>query len=128
MPSYFVGTPSMRMTEPAGNSCGSAAAIPARTFTPDAVTSPLQYAVTLNRTEVPGEGAAVSLADSIRAVRESIITFSKITTNATAAMAVASSFIRRDRDKRKDMGTRSARSPRGEVSERLRPLHRLRGL
>jgi hypothetical protein len=43
---------------------------------PDAVNSPLQYAVTLKRTNFPGAGVAVSLADSIRAVRESIITFS----------------------------------------------------
>src|SRR6266850_3138912 len=47
------------MTEPTGNSSGSAATMPLWTATPDAVSRPLQYAVALNATRAPGEGSAV---------------------------------------------------------------------
>ena len=46
------------MTEPTGSSVGSAAATPVRGQTPEAVTSPLQYAVAVNRSLAPGDGTA----------------------------------------------------------------------
>jgi hypothetical protein len=45
MPLYFASPELMLTTLPTGSRSGSAAAIPERTFTPDAVVVPLQYAV-----------------------------------------------------------------------------------
>ena len=51
----------MRMTLPTGSSCGSAATIPVRTPTPDAVVSPLQYAVAVNLSRAPACGNEMRL-------------------------------------------------------------------
>jgi len=50
--------PTTWITDPTGRMSGSAAAIPVRTFTPEAVLVPLQYAVAVNRSRAPGTGVA----------------------------------------------------------------------
>src|SRR6187399_3165165 len=48
-------------TLPTGSSCGSAAATPVRTVTPEAVVEPLQYAVAVNAIRDPGGGGPLSV-------------------------------------------------------------------
>src|SRR5918994_4916304 len=79
------------MTDPTGRRSGSAAAIPRRTFTPDAVVVPLQYAVAVKRSRRPGAGRAVSSRSSAwrAAWRESYTVTSYSRAKATAAVPVA---------------------------------------
>src|SRR6266850_7634775 len=86
------------MTEPTGNSSGSAATMPLWTATPDAVSRPLQYAVALNATRAPGEGSAVvSRWIAWRAAYfESSAVTSYIDTKQPTATAVTKLFRQKD--------------------------------
>src|SRR6476659_6481240 len=88
------------MTEPTGSSAGSAAAMPDRTFTPDVVVVPLQYAVALNDRCVPGPGSGPTSAagPSLRPKRESRILVWERNTKAVTTTSVASTFRRMDRE------------------------------
>src|SRR6185295_16854371 len=101
MPLYFCGSDSISTTVPTGSSCGSAAAMPRWTGTPEAVTMPLQYAVALNETRVPGTGRAnVSWSVASRAAYfESSAVTSKNDTKPIAATVVTMAF----RQKRPEM-------------------------
>src|SRR5258707_12094548 len=93
MPSYLVPGASTCTTEPTGSRSGSAAAMPDRTFTPDAVVLPLQYAVAEKRSRDPGIGGEGSTAGRSRAAkRESRIVTSYNHTNPTTTTTVASTF------------------------------------
>src|SRR6185503_17450346 len=91
MPLYRSPSRSTWMTEPTGSKSGSAAAIPFRTFTPDVVVVPRQYAVAVKRRRAPGAGVAVLSRSSAwrAAYRESRIVLSYRKANATAAVPVA---------------------------------------
>jgi hypothetical protein len=76
----------MLSTVPTGRIDGSAAAMPLRTPTPDAVVVPLQYAVALKGSRAPGNGDPSGLVIvSQAALRESRIWLSYINTNPTTA-------------------------------------------
>src|SRR5881409_708379 len=59
MPLYRLSSDSTSTTDPVGSSSGSDAATPLCAATPDAVVTPLQYAVALNASRAPGIGTAV---------------------------------------------------------------------
>src|SRR6478736_6408354 len=88
------------MTEPTGRSVGSAAAIPAWTPTPDFVMRPLQYAVATKSVVEPAlSGPSTLGSDGRLAPRESMTVASYMSTKPAIVNAVASSFLRREREK-----------------------------
>src|SRR3954454_1683899 len=88
------------MTDPTGSSAGSAAAIPDRTFTPEVVVVPLQYAVALNERCAPaaGTGPTSAAGPMRRPKRESRIRVSYRNTKAVTTRSVASTLRQRWRD------------------------------
>ena len=85
------------MTDPTGSRVGSAAAIPVRAATPEAVVVPLQYAVASNCSRAPGVGSLVpSISSACRAAnRESETVASYSSTNAVTRKSVGSAVRQR---------------------------------
>src|SRR3954452_19097703 len=94
MPLYFCGSESTSTTVPTGSSSGSAATTPLWTATPEAVTSPLQYAVAVKARRDPGIGSAVASCSVARRATyfESSAVTSYSDTKPTAAIAVTIVF------------------------------------
>src|SRR4029079_14538086 len=88
----------MVTTLPTGSSPLSAAAMPVRTVTPEAVVAPLQYAVALNCRRAPGTGSVGSTGLALQGHTESIVVASYSNTNPVIATRVASSVRQFERE------------------------------
>src|SRR5215218_2625985 len=126
MPSLRVPGASTWMTEPTGSSAGSAAAIPDRTFTPEAVVVPLQYAVALNERCAPaaGTGPTSAAGPTRRPKRESRMRVSCRNTKAVTTSSVASTLRQRWREIstifRRTPGSRSSAQASSALPSRAR--------
>src|SRR5512139_1030423 len=85
-------------TLPTGSSALSAAAMPVRTTTPEAVVLPLQYAVAVNWRRAPGTGVVGSTSFWLHGHTESMVVASYSSTNPVTATRVASSVRQVDRE------------------------------
>ena len=100
-------------TVPTGSSAGSAAATPVRTCTPDAVVSPLQYAVAVKCSREPGCGEAAVSASIAKRASRTVASYTN--TKPTTAPRVATAFRQNDRVRNMlelEIQRRSLRPPR----------------
>src|SRR5262245_58184690 len=123
MPLYFVASVVTLRTVPTGSRVGSAAAIPDRTSTPEAVVVPLQYPVAANCRRVPVTGAVGSItAPPAANSRESNVVASYSKTKVATANNVAMTFSPIDPESRPRAFIGIHRAPPGHHPPTPTPL------